>query len=705
MNYLNKKVLLSSLLLASTATPSLAQTTVSTAVTATQATSGTTAGLIVDGTGSITVTGNAISIDSGIDTLSVGAAENSITIQTGGVITGTTNGILAAGDASATVINNAGTINGGSNSAIDLSAMTTNGSTLTNSGTISGTVTLSGQADTITLNGGTINGAFDGGAGTDALTVTGDFTTGGTFTGVEGFTVSNSSTLAIGHTVTGAATVNVNGDSTLDLNTDLTLSGALTQAADSTVSVNAGSTLTAASYSPTSGAIYNVGVSGTTTGLLTLSGAAVDFTNVSVTVTTEAAVADGTSLTIATGNAGATIGGQVSETSFLYDYTLLVDGNNVDMTVSRTSLATVATSDETAGAAATLEALGTSGNTELDAIQTSLGNATTAAAVQDILESVTPAVGGATTAAMDATAGVTGNVDSRMAEARSAQRGMAAGDMMAEGHMWVKAYGQSAEQDTLDNKDGYDASSYGISFGADRADLVEDAVVGLAFSYGDANVDSDAGNSAETDANTYQLTLYGNRDLGNGLYMDGQVGVGYNEYETTRSVGGNTAKGDFDGMQYTAKVGVGKVVEQDGWTLNPFGSLQYAFAKTDEYTETGAGGANLTVDTADYDTLTLAVGAKASYDMMSGDTLFRPNAAATVLYNVKHDTAEATSNFVGGGTSFETTGLETSRTGLRLGTGLDIISNGGVEFNVNYDADIRDEYLSHTGTVNLRWQF
>ena len=221
-------------------------------------------------------------------------------------------------------------------------------------------------------------------------------------------------------------------------------------------------------------------------------------------------------------------------------------------------------------------------------------------------------------------------------------------------------------------------------------------------------------NNASTDINSYQLTGYLSREkLGaQELFLNAMVSVAYNDYESSRqvAVGGftNTASADYNGMQYGARVEIGKdyFVEAAKTYLTPVASVQYSHLNLDSYTETGAGGANLTVNPEDVNTIDLALGVEASrvFELNNGGQLV-PEARIKYLYSAGDTDMATTSTFAGGGNAFKTTGVDISRSGGQAGLGVTYKTPNGVELSANYDAEMRSDYFGHSAQLRFRYRF
>ena len=302
------------------------------------------------------------------------------------------------------------------------------------------------------------------------------------------------------------------------------------------------------------------------------------------------------------------------------------------------------------------------------------------------------------------------------------QTGEVSGVSAGEGHVsyaqkrkpraWIEAFGQIADQDDKDGRNGYSATTGGLAAGMDM--MVDDFLgdetrIGLSYGYGSGEIDVNNAQD-ESDIATHQLIAYGQTKMG-GLTYDLQLGYGYNNYETSRNVVvgavGRQARADFDGHQFTARLDVSKSRMLDrGIELTPTIGAEIYHLETDGYSERGAGNANLNVEDQDYTRVTAHIGAKAEKDFtLENGTVLTPSVKLGYSYDVMDDDLATTAQFSGGGGSFTTTGIEMDRSSLKFGAGLSVMKTQSVELSVNYDADIRDSYTAHNGKLNLRYSF
>ncbi len=652
--------------------------------------------------------------------------------------------VIMANQGGAITINNSGTIAavGGNSVAIahqsDAGAGPGSGATtIRNTGTISGSVTTSntadvyhseggslignldmgGGADTINLyNGASISGTIAGGAGTDTMTVSSStaYTTKGAITGVETLKVSNS-TVHLRHTLdNNLTTVSVTSGGILNVSESLSLANTSDMKVSGTLHIAAGKTVSASAASFRNQGVLKVGLdTSSSIGVLELGGNASTFVGGSVTIALGSSVGfipSGTQYRIVSntfGTTGAVLPSLTTATQGVYTFQLARSGANsqeISLTVLRA--ATSALTNDTTGdnIATVLDTISSTTNTQLSAIQSLISTQTTTAGVDTVIEKLAPGTDGVGAAASNLAMSTGNQASNRLAMLRG--RSMNTGDGMFSNHFWMQGFGAIVTQDDKDGAKGYDATTAGASVGIDTDTLMDGMTTGLAFSYGAGTVDSNNANGASTDINSYMLTAYGSHTYDTGMFVNGQANLGWNTYESSRNTGVGTAKGDWDGIQYGLKVEAGQDFDMSGMTLTPMASAQWVGANQDKYTETGAGGASLTVDSETYNAILLGLGGQVAWNLpMDGGGSLKPALRAKYVYNAGDVNGESTTNFAGGGAAFKVSGLKADRSSINAGAGVTFASAAGVDLSLDYDADIRDSLVGHTGQLKARWAF
>ncbi len=334
------------------------------------------------------------------------------------------------------------------------------------------------------------------------------------------------------------------------------------------------------------------------------------------------------------------------------------------------------------------------------------------ATIDEALESIQSTVdGGNVVAATNVNNHTSDLIQTRLAALSSGETGATAGNVANGLRIWGQVFGETAEQDTRDTINGYDADTYGVAVGIDTSTLADKWIWGLAFAYGDTDVDSKNANTTETEVDTYQVALYANYDIDEATYVSGQLSYAFGENDIQRNnvggVSGLTARGDFDSDTFGARAEVGRAYEVgQNTTLVPNLSANYMHYDADGYTETGAGGASLHVDQDELNIFELGAAVDASwmYQQASGGYL-KPELRAGVRYDFIGDEVEATQSFVGGGTAFQTEGADDQHFALDLGAGVTYFTADNWEFTANYDFEWKEEYTAHAGYLRAGYKF
>ncbi|TAL40168.1 MAG: autotransporter outer membrane beta-barrel domain-containing protein [Alphaproteobacteria bacterium] len=247
----------------------------------------------------------------------------------------------------------------------------------------------------------------------------------------------------------------------------------------------------------------------------------------------------------------------------------------------------------------------------------------------------------------------------------------------------------------------YSESSAGISSFGYQAKLMNDAVIGVNVSNGKANDNGKA---------DYQVTFYGDRELGGGHYLRGMAAYAYSDTETERhdvgGAGGPTAQARFGADEYVVRLEAGRRYHFANAFMTPSLSLDWMHYVPDDYTETGAGDASLTVRQSKFDTLGVSAGFKTSWTYAVGEgSRFTPGFRAGYRRDLLGDNIRASSTFAAGGNAFTTEGTSPSRDRLSFGIGFGYATASDLNIQAGYDVDARAGDLSQTGNLRARFRF
>lgn len=500
--------------------------------------------------------------------------------------------------------------------------------------------------------------------------------------------------------------------------------------------------------------------------LLTVANGAADLTgqHIVVDVTGVTGLATGEQALIVTGQAPI-IGGpggtaiDVDDTSFLWNFQM-VDGTGVGAPTSANDLFLIAgqsaplntltTTTNNLHAANVLMTLQSTTNPELAQIVGNMNGASTQAEFNEVLEAVQPTNDmGESRIAADNTRRLMDIAMTRLDDLRDlfgrerkadtaslSQTGtlpeqktgmqawaMGFGDNPDDGSLddnhgldalnnreWQSASGQYSRQDARGGIDGYKAISGGAAVGIDTGNTLKDTVFGLALSYAHSKIDSDNANRSELSIDGYQAMFYASKNLRDNAYFDFMASYAQNNNDTTRhdvgGVPGLTAKGDFTSREIGLKGKLGQRIAYGDYTLAPAFSLNWLHYMADDYTETGAGGANLSVKSNSLDSLEVGYDLKVSREMKRDDgAILIPQVHAGYYYDVIGDSLQKTSAFAGGGASFTTESPDPARHRINMGAGVTWRGTGKWDYSLTYDLDARQDFVGHTAMAKAAFRF
>nr|WP_321455964.1 autotransporter domain-containing protein [uncultured Cohaesibacter sp.] len=291
--------------------------------------------------------------------------------------------------------------------------------------------------------------------------------------------------------------------------------------------------------------------------------------------------------------------------------------------------------------------------------------------------------------------------------------GVATGESMTDAAVWGQGFGGMASQQERDAISGYDARFGGFLIGADAAFDDSWRVGGLG-SYARTFVDGNDSNEGSTvGINSYGLFGYASYD-GNPWFLDISTGVALHTYDTHREFdfGGfrNQAEGSFNGWQYavSGQAGYPFQLNDQGTTLTPIAGLSYSLLWQDGYTETGGGGAALTVDDATSTSLKSNLGVRLDHTVALPKGELSPFVQVGWSHEFHDGAQQSAAGFAAdgtGATDFVTTGARPIADSLQLAIGATLKTSDNLSLSLKYAGEMANSYQSHTGNLQLRLKF
>jgi len=289
--------------------------------------------------------------------------------------------------------------------------------------------------------------------------------------------------------------------------------------------------------------------------------------------------------------------------------------------------------------------------------------------------------------------------------------GMNTGDSTLDNALWLQAFGSDITQDDVDAVSGYDADGAGLVLGIDG--LTDDGVtrIGIAGSFATTDVSGKDGTRQDkNDIDTAQITGYFRNDY-ESYYVDGAISFANNDNDISRKivVGAitRTATASYDSDLTAFRIGAGWPTKENGLTTTPTLGMTWTHLETDAYTETGAGNMNLTVTPDDIDTVEVKAGLIFTGESTADDgSTIRPQFRIGVVGDISDDTADSTATFAGGGSSFNTTGLDKDDVHGDVGIGFTYTNpQNDTDISLNADGRFSDSYTQYGGQLTVKWKF
>jgi outer membrane autotransporter protein len=432
-----------------------------------------------------------------------------------------------------------------------------------------------------------------------------------------------------------------------------------------------------------------------------------------VHVTVAGALTSGQAITIQKGQPGVDKAITVTGNSARYTFAGAYIGATGEITVTPIATTTTATtSSNNQDVATVLDVTAGTATGDMLAVQNKLSLLSTAGALDAAYSQLDPIVNaGATTASFNAMQGAIGTITDHLADIRRGVApkggGVSTGDFWKNEAVWAKGFGSYANQGTRKDISGYDASLWGAAGGMDGI-VADNTRLGLSGGYSATNVDN-KGEPGGTDVNSYQGTVYLGYDDPSPWYGSGGFSFAWNTYDGSRAIIfpgiDRTAKGSYDGQQYTGFLDLGYVFTQDKFEITPMVGLTYSHLNLESYTETEAGDLNLNVASQDYDLLQQMLGIKLARPYVGKDGTWTPEIHFKWLYDYIGDKVATAATFTGGGYSFSTNGAAPDQSSYNFGAGFTFYTKGNISITATYDFEMKDQYTSHTGQGVVRYAF
>jgi outer membrane autotransporter protein len=412
------------------------------------------------------------------------------------------------------------------------------------------------------------------------------------------------------------------------------------------------------------------------------------------------------SATVAT---GATTVPMIEVSNNLVSWTASVNGNHALVLASTVNDAS-AVNGVSGNSATMLNALVNANNP----LFSKIANMDSDDKVAEAAQSLVPEVNGASVnAALKATGSSNQIVSNRNSMAQTSyiarlndERGVSTGEEPYSTGVWFQGIGFNADQQKRNGADGYDVAAFGFALGADRIVNTDNNLrVGGAFTYTHSGIDAKGNNQGDkVNVGSYLGSLYASANMGD-WYLNGVVTAGQHRYDSKRFVVGNQVTGDYDANQYGVNLDAGLPIKTGIGTFVPVAIAAYNYLDIDGYSEKGVGALKIAGD--NIYSLRSGLGARMLLPIYKNNSYVELRG---IWYHEFGDNRfDTTGRFVSGGSSFKTAGVTQARDTANLGASVRIMGDTTTWLQqsllFSYDAEVKDQYLSHTGSLQVRFDF
>ncbi len=164
----------------------------------------------------------------------------------------------------------------------------------------------------------------------------------------------------------------------------------------------------------------------------------------------------------------------------------------------------------------------------------------------------------------------------------------------------------------------------------------------------------------------------------------------------------DVAKGSHNGDQFNASIEFGAPMNHSGTIITPVASLTYSRLHQDGYSETSDGAMALAVGSQNNDSFVSGLGVKALVPI-ANDTVIEGR--ALWLHEFADNAQIVTASFAAGGGTFTAAGPNVGRDSADLGIGMIADIGFNSTFQINYDANVREDFLAHVGSARVDVHF
>ncbi|WP_447889163.1 autotransporter outer membrane beta-barrel domain-containing protein [Serratia fonticola] len=285
-----------------------------------------------------------------------------------------------------------------------------------------------------------------------------------------------------------------------------------------------------------------------------------------------------------------------------------------------------------------------------------------------------------------------------------------------EWHSFAIPFGGGFWQQRQGNQVGYDASSYGIVFGADkRSEQNSDWVYGFHGAVSGQSVTVKTPENATGKTTAFDLGIQARyaADRQAGMYLFGNGRFGIEDSRLDRSISVETYQANqhasWTGLTGSVAAGGGyRWALNDQWSAGPVAALNYTTLHRPSVTETGNDSSRLALGSSTYDSLRSSIGVNSSWDLpLSSGAAIAADLQLTWDHELLDSDVSQEASFANyRAASFSNKNQVTGRDSMGVKAGVRYQINRDVELGLGVESDLfRSGYDSVAGNLSATWRF
>lgn len=257
-------------------------------------------------------------------------------------------------------------------------------------------------------------------------------------------------------------------------------------------------------------------------------------------------------------------------------------------------------------------------------------------------------------------------------------------------NVWGSVSGDWMTRDNIRGSSGYKINSDGIAVGVDKI-VGNGKMVGVAFG-SDRATQKFKTLDTRNEMDAFRFMFYGGlcRDT---CYADFHIGYSWDRHKVDRKIafGKFNAKshGKYTDELFSCGFEVGQEIRSGSMFVTPSFGMYYVHARSPNITETGAGSANLRIESTKYDSLRLPLGLRIRFFKHCNGIAVVPEIRGYYITELCDDSASVTASFTAASSErFRSSGGRWGRRGGRFGTGIGIKLTEWITIRADYDHEV-----------------